>query len=76
MTVVTREQGQAWMADAIASAVAKHEASIRRQEAIRSRLKALNRQADQFARNLSDINRERDALMAEQVRLMRRELAA
>lgn len=76
MDYVTREEAQGWMQRAIDEANAKVVANIRRQEAIRSELKRLNRQAEQYARNLTDINRQRDELMAEQIRLMKRERAA
>jgi len=76
MSYPTREDAQGWMREAIDKANAKVIANVRRQEAIRSELKKLNRQADQFARNLQDINRQREELMAEQLRLMKREIAA
>lgn len=76
MSYPTREEAQGWMQRAIDDANAKVVANIRRQEAIRSELKKLNRQAEQYARNLTDINRQRDELMAEQIRLMKRERAA
>lgn len=76
MDYVTREEAQGWMQRAVDEANAKVVANIRRQEAIRSELKRLNRQAEQYARNLTDINRQRDELMAEQIRLMKRERAA
>jgi len=76
MNYPTREDAQGWMREAIDKANAKVIANVRRQEAIRSELKKLNRQADQFARNLQDINRQREELMAEQLRLMKREIAA
>lgn len=76
MDYPTREEAQGWMQRAVDEANAKVVANIRRQEAIRAELKRLNRQAEQYARNLTDINRQRDELMAEQIRLMKRERAA
>lgn len=76
MDYVTREEAQGWMQRAIDEANAKVVANIRRQEAIRSELKRLNRQAEQYARNLTDINRQREELLNEQIRLMKRERAA
>lgn len=73
---VTREEAQGWMKRAVDDANAKVVANIRRQEAIQSRLKKLNQQAEAFTRNLTDINREREALLDEQIRLMKRERAA
>lgn len=76
MDYPTREEAQGWGQRAIDDANAKVFANIRRQEAIRSELKKLNRQAEQYARNLTDINRQREELLNEQIRLMKRERAA
>lgn len=76
MSYPTREEAQSWMQRAVDEANAKVVANIRRQEAIRAELKRLNRQAEQFARNLTDINRQREELLNEQIRLMKRERAA
>lgn len=76
MSYPTREEAQGWMQRAVDEANAKVVANIRRQEAIRAELKRLNRQAEQFARNLTDINRQREELLNEQIRLMKRERAA
>lgn len=50
--------------------------NIRRQEAIRARLLKLNRQADLYVRNLTDVCREREQLLGEQIRLMKQGRAA
>lgn len=76
MNYPTREEAQGWMQRAIDDANAKVAANIRRQESIRARLKKLNQQAEQYTRNLTDINREREQLLDEQIRLMKRECAA
>lgn len=74
MDYVTRDEAQGWMHRAVADAQAKAASAIRKQEDIRGRLKKLNRQAETYAANLADINRQRDELLNEQIRLMKREL--
>lgn len=74
MTYPTRDEAQGWMRRAVAEAQEKASAAIRKQENIRGRLKKLNRQAETYAANLADINRQRDELLNEQIRLMKREL--
>lgn len=76
MTYPTRDEAQGWMRRAVAEAQEKASAAIRKQEDIRGRLKKLNRQAETYAANLADINRQREELLNEQIRLMKRELAA
>lgn len=75
-TYPTRDEAQGWMRRAISDAQETVASNIRRQEAIRARLSKLNRQADLYARNLADVNREREQLLGEQIRLMKQGRAA
>lgn len=75
-TYPTRDEAQGWMRRAISDAQETVAANIRRQEAIRARLLKLNRQADLYVRNLTDVCREREQLLGEQIRLMKQGRAA